>query len=107
VFVLGFSAAGAAGSPLPFRDTAWRALYAADRLTPGGDIAMSARTIAWLLGGDPATGDASVPDAYRRILREAASGALTDAWSLRARLDDVARASFWPPSFHPLATAGD
>jgi len=103
VQLLGFSAAGPLGSRLPFRNRAWGPVYGgATVLTPALDVAMSARTIAWAVGGDPATAEAPVPEAYAEVLRDAAAGRHPDAWTLREWLASVARTAFGPPSFHPL-----
>lgn len=112
--LVGFGTADVAGSPwrpVPASDDPFvpRALGDAPRLTPGVDLAMSARSVAFLLGGDPASG--SLPDRVPEPLAEAVAshgawgGAALptgDAWSLREELGHLARRVFGKPAFCPI-----
>lgn len=71
-------------------------------LSARGDVQASARTIQWLVGGS-ATATPAVPEAYARVLRDAAEGRLDDAWALRERLGQVAHLAFGAPRFLPLS----
>jgi hypothetical protein len=73
------------------------------------DVAMSARCLIALLGGDPATGKLpdAVPGPLASLLRDTAaadapSGAAPGAWSLREQLGALAREVFGPSRFCPL-----
>ena len=70
---------------------------------------MSARSVAYLLGGDPET--ASLPgtvppelaDVIRRIALSKYDGpARVDAWTLREELGAIANKVFGPPAFIPI-----
>jgi hypothetical protein len=78
-------------------------------LTPGLDLILTARTVAFALGGS--TGGASVPrsvpEPLAALVREVGSAAdhtraPGDAWELHERLGRLARSLFGPPSFHPI-----
>jgi len=112
VRLVGFRAADRAG--LPLRDVCSRCesfyppdLLGSRKLAPAADLAMSARCVAALLGGDPASGrmPASVPAPLAReigrvsSLHESSGG---DAWELHKRLGELAREIFGPPAFCPL-----
>lgn len=81
-------------------------------LTPRTDLAMSARCMAWLLGGDAATGatPAHVPEALSALLARSvdpdAPGAASDAWALKDALDAAAGRAFGPPRFVPFTMPG-
>ena len=80
---------------------------ASRRLSIAADVAMSARCMAAVLGGEPAQGSvpSRVPAPLATVLREVAlSGAAGPdaAWVLRERLGAVAREVFGPPAFCPL-----
>src|SRR4051812_6650621 len=114
VRLVGFRAAGWTGTPVGAISPAFERFYPKDflktrQLTPGADVAMSARSIAALLGGDPETG--VVPDAVPAPLAEEIQRACTadpadpsgpDAWSLRERLGTLAEQVFGPPAFCPI-----
>ena len=109
--LVGFSCAGASGEPL-------RAVVADDetlypqRLRGGGtltaadDVRMSARSIAFALGGDGPRLElpAAVPPKLAALLAEVGD---EDApapmpWELRERIGGLGRELFGEPSFHPL-----
>ncbi len=81
-------------------------------VTPRTDLAMSARCISWLLGGDPAVGSVggTVPAALGRLLQRAqdpdAAGVPGEAWALKDALDEAARKDFGPPKFVPFTMPG-
>jgi predicted RNA-binding Zn-ribbon protein involved in translation (DUF1610 family) len=84
-------------------------LVASAPLSPAVDIAMSARSIAALLGGDPTTGEvpAAVPAPLAAVVRQVATVDPTaplreDAWALRERLGTLATEVFGPPAFCPI-----
>ena len=114
VRLVGFRAAGRTGTPVAAISPAFEPFYPKSflksrRLTPGVDVAMSARSIAALLGGDPETG--AVPDAVpaplaeeirRGCMLDPADPAAPGAWSLRERLGTLADRVFGPPAFCPI-----
>ncbi|MFP2928091.1 hypothetical protein ACLESO_23400 [Pyxidicoccus sp. 3LG] len=99
----------ASRQPLPSASAAHRdfypqALWKGDVPTPTTDLVMSARSIAWLLGGDAATGSVpgGVPPALADLLRrqcDESPAEATDAWRLKELVDHAARESFGPPKF--------
>src|SRR3954452_4779414 len=111
VRLVGFRAADRAGSPLrvsagcePFYP---REALAAAELDPAVDLAMAARCVAAILGGDPASG-ALPPAVPVPLAREVAAagelhpGSDVDPWRLHAHLGELAREVFGPPRFCPL-----
>ncbi|MFL6237288.1 MAG: hypothetical protein ACJ76N_29450 [Thermoanaerobaculia bacterium] len=111
VRLVGFRAAGRPGEPLRaspgFEPFYPQEALAAGRLTPEADLAMAARCVAALLGGDPASGEVPgrVPAPLAREV--AAAGALRpasggEAWRLHKHLGELAREVFGPPVFCPL-----
>jgi hypothetical protein len=116
--MVGFSAADRPGAPLRTMVEDASAFYPASRgprtVSPRSDVAMSARCLAFLLGGDPATASvpASVPGALAALVRETATagsaegGGRLDAWPLREQLGTLAREVFGPPKFCPLVVPG-
>jgi len=112
--MVGFSAADRPGAPLRTVVEDARAFYppgpGGGTVSPRADVAMSARCLAFLLGGEPATGSVptSVPAALAELVRETARADLDDAegrleaWPLRERLGTLAREVFGPPKFCPL-----
>jgi hypothetical protein len=75
--------------------------------TRAADIAMSARCVAGLLGGDEASGE--VPAAVPGLLADEIARASrlrpdepAEAWPLRQRLGTIADQVFGPPKFCPL-----
>lgn len=104
VRAVGFGCAGPFGSPVAARDPRYPGPEAGG-LSAQRDVQMSARCMAYVLGGDFTQGDvpASVPEPLARCLREVASGQDgSGAWPLRERLGALARQLFGAPSFHPL-----
>lgn len=78
-------------------------------LSPAADLAMSARSIAALLGGDPVTGEvpSAVPAPLAAAIRQVAmvdamAPLREDAWALRERLGTLAAEVFGPPAFCPI-----
>jgi hypothetical protein len=112
VRLVGFRGAGRAGTELRSICPRFERFYpkealATRRLTCAADLAMSARCIAALLGGDGASGE--VPSAVPaplagEIARVGSLSAATGggAWELRERLGELARELFGPPVFCPL-----
>jgi hypothetical protein len=100
--LVGWSAAGALGEPLPAVSAAWPDLYPlrpGEPLTAAADLAMAARTVRDLAGG-------GLPGDLGTLLDEAAGGAWSHAWALRDRLDTEIRAAYGPPSYNPLSMPG-
>jgi LSD1 subclass zinc finger protein len=102
--LVGYSAAGESGTPLATLCGRFEPFYPARRLSPGADVAMSARSIAYVLGGGGAGTDvpATVPEPLADLIRKVASVGAENAWDVRERIGEVARALYGPPSFHPL-----
>lgn len=114
----------AAGATAPLRaPAAAAALYyprevlAGGAPTPATDIAMSARCVAYVLGGDPASGDlpADVPAPLAALVRAHAADAppadvdcarSDDAWELMERVGAAGREAFGPPRYHPFRMPG-
>ena len=78
-------------------------------LTAQLDLALSARCMAALLGGNPET--AVLPDSIpaplagiiqRIALAKPANGAKEDAWTIREELGEMARQVFGPAQFNPI-----
>jgi hypothetical protein len=73
---------------------------------------MSARCMAWLLGGTAATGavPAHVPEPLAGLLARSvdpdAPGAASDAWALKDALDTAAAKAFGPPRFVHFSMPG-
>jgi len=102
--LVGYSAAGESGTPLATFCSRFEPFYPARRLSPGADLRMSARSIAFVLGGEGAGGDvpASVPELLADLIRKVAADGADDAWNVRESLGKMARVLYGPPSFHPL-----
>lgn len=79
---------------------------------PAMNLVMSARTIAWVLGGAPTSGDmpARVPpplsDLLRRLCDTDSPESTGDAWRVKELVDAAARGSFSPPRFIPFTMPG-
>jgi hypothetical protein len=112
VRLVGYSCADHPGAKLRSVCTRSSSFYPEDlkasrTLSAGSDLAMSARCVAFLLGGD-ALGHglpAAVPAPLAELVRELATAktpAPLDAWSLRERLGDLAQALFGAPAFCPI-----
>jgi hypothetical protein len=118
LLLVGWSAAVATGRSLATLSAGARAYYPASvwgggPATPATDLAMSARCVLRVLGGDVARGEVpgSVPPALSALLSlwldpdpAAARGA--SAWAVKAELDRVAREAFGPPRYHRLRMPG-
>ncbi|MCP3143529.1 protein kinase family protein [Pyxidicoccus xibeiensis] len=86
------------------RDFYPQALLRGETPDPTTDLVMSARCIAWLLGGDPVSGamPGGVPPALADLLRRQCDekpAEAADAWRLKELVDQAARESFGPPKF--------
>jgi hypothetical protein len=117
VLVVGWSCAARLdrGERLVAASAADAAFYPASfgagaRVTREADVAMSARCVVHLLGGDPRTGDvpADVPDELATLLRQNVEPerAAADAWALDEAVRHAAKRAFGPPRFHPLSLSG-
>lgn len=110
VMAVGWSRAARLGSPLRARHGARASFYPADVLagapvTARTDIAMSARSVAMVLGGNPATGEvpSSVPPPIAALVRAyAESPANDDAWAVADAVAHAARRAFGPPRYVPF-----
>lgn len=115
VRLVGYGCADRTGRPLRMGRTGYTTVYpAAARggapLTPALDLAMSARCVAWLVGGDAGSGavPAGVPRALAAEIGRVAGLDLSApidrdaAWTLRQGLGELARQVFGPPAFCPV-----
>lgn len=102
--LVGYSAAGESGTPLLTICGRFEPFYPARRLSPGADMSMSARSIAFVLGGEGACVDvpASVPEPLADLIRQVAADGAENAWNVQESLGKMARVLYGPPSFHPL-----
>ncbi len=109
IFLVGYSAAGAKREKLQHISQNFKTFYpksAEIRLSPQLDLAMSAKSIIFILGGDPAT--ASLPDAVpnplAKIIQRVAlnKNSREDAWSVREELGEIATQVFGAPKFVPI-----
>jgi len=104
--LVGYSAAGESGMPLATFCSRFEKFYPARRLSPAADVSMSARSIAFVLGGNGAGTDtdvpASVPEPLADLIRKLAADGADDAWHVRESVGNMARSLYGPPSFHPL-----
>jgi hypothetical protein len=116
VVLCGWSCATALGAHerLPAWNEAARALYPSDVLagappSPGTDIAMSARCIATLLGGDPRARDlpGKVPSKLAGLVRsEVDPRPGASGWALRERVGETAKELFGPPRYEKFEMPG-
>jgi hypothetical protein len=114
VMLVGWSCAARASGrePLPAVSTVSRecypsALRAGSPPSPATDITMSARCIAYLLGGSASRVPPSVPRPVAALIEEHAQGiGGGDAWAIRQELSDAARQAYGPPRYHPLPMPG-
>ncbi|HEY7215207.1 MAG TPA: hypothetical protein VIC28_11290, partial [Thermoanaerobaculia bacterium] len=112
VRLVGFRCANLPGLPLRDVDSRFASFYprellAGRTLTAAADLAMSARCVAVLLGGDAASGEVpgAVPAPLAHEIHRVSSlreASLSDAWELRESLGELARKVFGPPAFCPL-----
>src|SRR5262249_43458551 len=111
VRLVGYSRADQAGArlrPLTARSRIFypAALLDSGTLTPAADVQMSARCMAFVLGGDPTDGEVpgSVPAPLASLIKAVASSSggaqhsHEDAWTLHERLGELADAVFGPPA---------
>jgi hypothetical protein len=104
----GFSRAVRPGEVLPAVTASARDLYPDAAWSGGGvgievDLAMSARSMLWTLGGDPLRAPTTVPAPLARLLEGVATGTrATNAWALVDEISAVAREVFGPPRFVPF-----
>jgi hypothetical protein len=104
----GFSRAVRPGERLPALTREAKAFYP-DDVWAGGvasvqtDLAMSARAMLQLLGGNPLTATSRVPAQFARLLETTAvTPWASDAWALVDDASNVARDVFGPPKFVPF-----
>lgn len=103
VMLVGWSTAVSSGELRPATSAAHGAFYPPGPATPESDVAMSARCIAALLGGDPASGvtPSTVPRELAVLIGAfARSGG--DAATLEREVARAARAAFGPPAYVSL-----
>jgi hypothetical protein len=102
--LVGYSAAGESGTPVATSCSRFEPFYPARRLSPRADVTMSARSIAFALGGAGPGDDvpASVPEPLADLIRKVAADGEDDAWDVRETVGKVARVLYGPPRFHPL-----
>lgn len=110
VMLVGWSCAARLGSgaPLP-HSKAHRAFYPPTSLIDTRtDLAMSARTILFVIGGDPTTVTVpgAVPAPIAELVRGVASGATHDARLVHDALVDAARRAYGPPRYVHLHLPG-
>lgn len=108
VVLSGFSRAVRPGEKLPAVTRDAKAFYP-DDVWAGGpasvrtDLAMSARVMLQLLGGDPLRASPRVPTPFARLLETTAVTPWAhDAWALVEDASNVARDVFGPPKFVPF-----
>lgn len=108
VGLVGFSCAGAAGTPLAAADPRESAFYPASSapkptLSAAADLAMLARCIVHALGGEPTRVPSHVPAPLARLLAEHVTGnAAVAPLELSRKVSEVARDCFGPPQFVKL-----
>jgi hypothetical protein len=102
--LVGYSAAGASGTPLATLCRPFEPFYPTRQLSPQTDLTMSARSIAFVLGGEGAcvTVPSSVPEPLADLIQKVAADGADNAWNLRERVGKLARVLYGPPRFHPL-----
>lgn len=110
VRLCGWMCAARSGEELPAVVADAAAFYpdiSAPTAAPALDLAMSARSLLWLLGGEPRSAPRSVPRTFADILEAVAgsSGPATALETLQA-VDAAAHAAFGPPKYVPFAMPG-
>ncbi len=115
VRVIGFAHAGKLGALLhsiPQNHLSYypQTVKSEQKLSTNRDLAMSARCIAAIMGGNPGTAvmPASVPPKLAALVRQIAfvdpkDGSAPDAWSLREKLGALSGEVFGPARFIPIA----
>ncbi len=114
VRLVGYSTAGPFGEKLRTISPGYESFYpksirSHSNLTAQLDLAMSARCVLTLLGGDTETGSLpkTVPSRLAHLLQQIALSELTgssrgDAWSIREELGGIADDVFGAPQFIPI-----
>lgn len=105
VMIVGWTCASRDGEKLPALVDERRGSYPSDVASFGNDVTMSARAVAFVLGGDAASGavPSSVPRPIAEIVREVSSGSRRhDARSLCDAVGAAAREAFGPPAYVPF-----
>ena len=114
VRLVGYSSAGHPGEKLRKALDGYEPFYpqqtkSGAKLSAQLDLAMSARCMAAILGGDPASGavPAAVPARLAALVKtialsEPAGQAGEDAWTLREELGQIAQEVFGAPRFIPI-----
>lgn len=112
VVLSGFSRAVRSGEKLPAVSKDQKAFYPDDvwsgaPVNVRTDLAMSARAMLFLLGGDPLRATSRVPAPFARLLETTAvTPWASDAWALVEDASNVARDVFGPPKFVPFDMPG-
>lgn len=112
VVLVGWSRAVRPGEPLVAVTAGAEAMYPRGvwegaPVSTRTDLAMSARVVLRVLGGEPERAPGSVPAPLASLLEETARGeGEGDAWALKDRLDAAAREAFGPPRFVPFEMPG-
>jgi len=105
----GFTCAARVGAPLPAKVAADANFYpdGAATATPALDLAMCARAVLWVLGGDPRQAPAGTPAEIARVTTDAAAGAGPGtAIDALAAIDGAARAALGAPRYVPFTMPG-
>lgn len=114
VRLVGYSSAGRLGEKLRTASNGYESFYpeskqSRSKLTAQLYLAMSARCIIAILGGNPATASlpATVPTqlagiVQRIALSESADAANEDAWTIREELGEIAKEVFGPSQYVPI-----
>lgn len=113
VRLVGYGSAGRVGEKLRTVSQTYASFYPqAGRspltLTPQLDLAMSARSIIALLGGDmgaatlPAAVPAPLADVLQRVARTDPTGTRENAWEIRTEIGELAKQIYGPPQFAPI-----
>ena len=112
--LVGYSGSGHFGEKLRAISNRFESFYPQSKrsrstLTAQLDLAMSARCMVAILGGNPQTGTvpATVPAQLARIVQRIALTDPTgtpheDAWTIREELGEIANQVFGPPQFIPI-----
>lgn len=114
VRLVGFSCADKANAPLRAVSVELADFYPASvldsqRLTAAADLVMSARCVAYLLGGHDGGVPDHVPPPLAALLRRVGADEDhrdLDPWKLHAELGEMGKSLFGPPAFHPIAMNG-
>jgi hypothetical protein len=109
--LVGYGCSGRTGEKLQAISQSYEAFYPQVKrltLTPQLDLAMSARSIVAMLGGDPGTGKlpSAVPASLASVLRRVALSDPTstseNAWGIRGEIGELAKQIYGPPQFIPI-----